>query len=189
MSPIRNPQCPPCIPCSWPPISDTLLIKISTWNFQGIFLGPEYDHPWHQEPCPPSLWSGTLYILKIPPSWPPFLTYFSSRYQHEILRVSFWGQNMIIHVLQVSGQEPSKFSKSPPSWPPLPDTLLIEISTRNFQDIFLGVKNIIHGVWNDHVLHVSGQEPPKSSKYPFLTPPSWHTSNWDIDTKFSGYLP
>merc|ERR1711888_11657 len=70
------------------------------------------------------------------------------------------------HVLHVSGQEPSMSSKYPPSGPPLPDTLLIEISTQNFQGIFLGVKNIIHDVRNIHVFQVLGQEPSTSSKYP-----------------------
>ena len=76
-------------------------------------------------------------------------------------------------------------SKYPLSWPPLPDTLTIEISTQNFQGIFLGVKNIIHDVRNDYVLHVSGQELSTSSKYPpSWPPPSWHTSNWEINSKF-----
>ena len=61
-----------------------------------------------------------------------------------------------------------------PQRPPsssLLDTLLIKISTENFQGIFLRVKNIIHNIKNDHVLHVSRsgilnilQAPP------FLTP-------------------
>ena len=55
----------------------------------------------------------------------------------------------------------------PPSTPLL-DTLLSEISTRNFQGIFLGVKIIIHNVRNDHVLYVSSQEASTSSKYPLL---------------------
>ena len=44
---------------------------------------------------------------------------------------------------------------------------------------------IIHDIKDDHVLQVSGQEPSMSSK----SPPSWHTSNKDINLKFSGYLP
>ena len=117
-------------PPSWPPLPDTILIEISTQNFQGTFLGVKKHHSWCQEePCPPCLWSGTL-------------------------------------------------------------TLLIEISTRNFQGIFLGVKK--HYSWRQeqpcppcvrsgtlNVLQVP----------PFLTPPSWHTYNWDINTNFSGYLP
>ena len=81
------------------PHSDTLLIEISTQNFQGIFLGVEEHHSWLQEwPCHPSHRSGTLNILQVT----PFLT-------------------------------------------PLLDTLLIEISTQNFQGIFLGVKK--HHSW------------------------------------------
>merc|ERR1711942_662697 len=85
---------------------------------------------------------------------------------------TFLGLKNIIHdvrndpVLHVSGQEAPNVLQLPPFMTPLPDTLPIEISTRNFQPIFLGVKNIIHDVRNNHVLHVSGQEPPMSSKYP-----------------------
>ena len=69
MSPLRNPQhhqstsllCPP-------PIPDTLLIKISIQNFQCIFLMVNKHHPWHLGlPCPPSLRSGTLNVLQVPP--------------------------------------------------------------------------------------------------------------------------
>ena len=59
------------VPSFLTPIPDTFLIKISTQNFQGIFLGVKQHHPWHQWwPCPPSLRSGTLNILQVP----PFLT-------------------------------------------------------------------------------------------------------------------
>ena len=44
-----------------------------------------------------------------------------------------------------------------------------EIKIITFQGICFGVKNIINDVKNDPVLHVLGQEPPASSKYP----PSW----------------
>ena len=63
----------------------------------------------------------------------------------DIFRVASLGYKNIIDnvkddpVLQVSHQEPPMSSKYPPSWPPLPDSLLIEISTQNFQGIFLGV--------------------------------------------------
>ena len=43
------------------------------------------------------------------------------------------------NLLQVSGQETSMSSKYLPSWPPIPDTFLIKISTWNFQGIFLRV--------------------------------------------------
>ena len=66
----------------------------------------------------------------------------------------------------------------------------VKIMPQNFQHMMLGVYPVHqerHG-WPCHpglrsgtfnVLQVT----------PFLTPPSWHTSNWDINTKFSGYLP
>ena len=59
-------------PHEGPPILDTLLIKISTRNFQGIFLRVKKHHPWHQGwPCPPSLQSGTLNVLQVPPLLTP----------------------------------------------------------------------------------------------------------------------
>ena len=76
------------------------------------------------------------------------------------------------------------------SWPPIPDTLLIEISAQHFQSIILGVKK--HHSWRQewpcHPCLQSGtlnvlQVPP------FLTHPFWHTSNWDISSKFSGSFP
>ena len=54
-------------PHEGPPILDTVLIKI-TQNFQGIFLGVNQGHPWYQGcPCSPSLRSGTLNVLQVPP--------------------------------------------------------------------------------------------------------------------------
>ena len=54
-------------PHEGPPILDTLLMKILTWNFQGIFLWVKHGHPWHQGwPCSPSLLSGTLNVLQVP---------------------------------------------------------------------------------------------------------------------------
>ena len=73
---------------------------------------------------------------------------------------------------------------------PLLDTLPIKISTQNFHDIFLGVKkgHPWHQVWPCPPNLLSGtfnvlQVPT------FLTPPSWYTSNKDINTKLSRYLP
>ena len=69
--PVRNLQCPPSTPLLDPPPPDTLLIEISAWNFQSIFLGVKNHHSWRQEwPYPPCLRSGTLNVLQVP----PFLT-------------------------------------------------------------------------------------------------------------------
>ena len=66
-----------------------------TRNFQDMIIGVYQGHPCRQgRPCPPSLLSGTLNVLQVPP------------------------------VLD----------------PPIPDTLLINISTRNFQGIFIRFK-------------------------------------------------
>ena len=68
---VRNPQRPPSTPF-WPPIPDTLLIKISTRNFQGIFLRVKQGHPGYQGwPCPPSFLSGTINVLQVPSFWTP----------------------------------------------------------------------------------------------------------------------
>ena len=65
------------IPFLTPPLPNTLPIKISTRNFQGIFLGVKKHHLWCQEcSCYPCLWSGTPQVLQVSPSWPPFLTHF-----------------------------------------------------------------------------------------------------------------
>ena len=174
-------------------------MKILIWNFQDLFLRVREHHSWHQEwPCPPCLLSGTLNILQVP----PFLTLpLLDTLLIEISTQNFQGiflgvKKNIIHdvrndpVIHVSGKEPSTSSKYPPSWSPPPDTLPIEISTWDFQSMFLRV--IEHHSWHQEwpcqpclragTLNVC-QVPP------FLTPPSWHTSNWDINTKFSGYIP
>ena len=89
----------------------------------------------------------------------------------------------------MSDQEPSTSSKYPPSWHPLPEKLPIEISTRDFQGIFLGVKK--PQSWRQEwpsTPNLRSGTPNIPQVPPFLTPPSRHTSNWDINTKFSGYL-
>ena len=78
----------------------------------------------------------------------------------------------------------------PPFLIPLLDTLLIEISTQNFQGIFLGVKK--HHSWcQEHPCLPSLQSGTLNvlQVSPFLIPHSWHTSNKDINTKLSGYFP
>ena len=82
-----------------------------------------------------------------------------------------WGppRSSIVSRMTLSSKSPVRNPQGPPSTPlldpPLPDTLPKKISTQNFQGIFLGVKNIIHDVRNNHFLHVSSQEPSTSSKY------------------------
>ena len=103
---------------------------MTLWVYQG--------HPCCQgSPCPPCLRSGTINVLQVPPLLDP----------------------------------------------PLPDTLLIEISIRNFQGMFLGGKNIIHDFMDEPVLHVSDQEPSTSSEYPLLEPPILDTLIIEISTR------
>merc|ERR1711888_527700 len=90
---IRNPQCPLSTPLLDPPILDTLIIVISTQNFQGIFLGVKKTsfmtsgmtlssmYPVRNPQHPPST----------PLLDPPFLPHFSLRYKHKIFRVSSLG--------------------------------------------------------------------------------------------------
>ena len=54
-------------------LPDTLIIKISTWNFQ-VYICREKQHNsrhlgWLGSPC---LQSGTQNVLQVPPSWPLF---------------------------------------------------------------------------------------------------------------------
>ena len=56
------------VPHEGPHILDKIIIKISTQNFQGIFLGVKQGHPWcHGWPWPSSLLSGTIIFLQVPP--------------------------------------------------------------------------------------------------------------------------
>ena len=55
-------------PCKGPPIFETLLIYLWTQNFQDIFFGVKWYYQWHYGgPCPQSLQSGTLNVLKVSP--------------------------------------------------------------------------------------------------------------------------
>ena len=107
---------------------------------------------------------------------PPFLTHFWLRYQYEIFRVSFLGEkrSFMTSWMTLSSmsliRNPQRPLSTPLFDPPIPDTHIIKKSTRRFQGIFLGVKNIIQNIRNDPVLHVSDQELSPSSKYL----PSWH---------------
>ena len=185
-------------PSSWLPFHDTLLIKISTQNFQGIFLRVNKHHSWRQEwSCSPCLRSGTLNVLKVPPFLTPPLP---ETLQMKISTQNFQGiflgpeydypwhqgwlcpsslQSGTLNILQVEYKGP------------LLDTIPIKISTQNFQGIFLGIKKtwfIMSGLTlSSKSLLRNHQHPPSP---PLLyKPSSWHTSNWDINIKFSGHLP
>ena len=155
-------------PPSWHPLPSW---HISNWDintkFSGYLPWGKKHHSWHQEwPCPPCLWSGTS---QRPPSTPLLDTLLIG-----IFRVSSmgWKASFMTSGMTMSSMSPVRNPQRPPSTPfltSLLDKLLNEISTQNFQGIFLGVKNIIHDIRNDQVLHVSSQEPSMSSKYP----PSW----------------
>ena len=86
------------------------------------------------------------------------------RYWHETFRILSLGSTKSRMILcSKSCQELSMSSKNPHEGPPILHTLLIKISTRNFQGIFIGVKQ---GYSWHHVIQVSYQEPSTSFKYP-----------------------
>ena len=125
---VRNPQYPQNTP-----LIDTLLIKVSTQNFLGIFLRVKQDHLWHQGwPCPSSLWSGNLNVLQVFPWSTPFLRHFWLRYPKVIHHFQndpvFW----------VYGQDSSMSSKYPILECTLLDTIPVNISTWKFQGDFFG---------------------------------------------------
>ena len=94
-------------------------------------------------------------------------------------------------VIQVSCQEPSMSSKyNHHEGPPILDTLIIKISTQNFQGIFLrgGQGHSGHQEWPCPPSLLSGTLN-VHQVLPWRTPHSWHTSNKNINTKHSGYLP
>ena len=111
-------------------------------------------------PYPSCLWSGTLTVLQISKTLTP-LPSSKTNIMNDIM-------------FTLSSKSPVRNPQRPPSSPfltPLPDTLLSEISTQNFQGIFPRVKNIIHDIKDPPVLKVSCQEPSTSSKFPLLDPP------------------
>ena len=74
---------------------------------------------------------------------------------------------------------------TPPSW----HTSNLDINMKIF-GMLLNIRehHSWHQEWPGHQFLWSGTL--NVSQVPtFLTPPSWQTSNWDINTKFSGYLP
>ena len=133
---------------------------------------------------------------KYPPSWHPLpdtppIEISAWNFQGMFLRLKehhSWHQEWPSHPCLWS--ETLNVIQVHPFLTPLPDTLLIVISTQNFQGIFLGIKEHQkwHWEWPYHPCIWSGT-PNVLQVPPFLTPPTWHTSNWDISTKFSWYLP
>ena len=106
-----------------------------------------------------------------------------------------WGKrtSFMTSGMTLSSISPVRITQCPPSTSfltPLRDTPPIEISTQKFQGTFIRVKKYPSWCqeWPCHPCLWSGalnvlQLPP------FLIPPSWHTFHWDINMKFSGYLP
>ena len=94
-SPVRNPRCPPST-LIVEPLPDTLLTKISTWIFQGIFYRVKQHQPWHQgRVCPP--------VFSQEPST-------SSNVFLKVKQYHPWHQGW--PVLQVTSQEPSLSSNT-----------------------------------------------------------------------------
>ena len=114
----------------WREIKNT---KMLTWNFQGIFLGVKQDHFWHQGwPCPPSLWSGTLNFLQVP----PFLTPHSWHTSNKDINMKMsgylpWGQtrSSMTSRVTLSFKSPVRNFQCPPSTPILEPPFLTHSNT------------------------------------------------------------
>ena len=147
MSPVRNPQHPPSTPLLDPPLDmnakfsgylprgEETSFMMSGMTMSSVSLVRNPQHP----PSTPLL-------------DPPFLTYF--QWQHfwrhlnwEELKFSGylpWGKKtwFMTSGMTLPSMSPVRNPQRPPSTPLLdptiPDILPIEISTRNFQGIFLG---------------------------------------------------
>ena len=100
-----------------------------------------------------------------------------------------WGppRSSMVSRMTLSSKSPVRNPQCPPSTPlldpRLPDTLPIKIWARNFQGIFLGIKNIIHDVRNDPVLHVPVRNPQCPPSTPLLDPPLPDTLPIEISTR------
>ena len=130
--------------------------------------------------CPPS----TPFLTPLPDTPPIEIS--TQKFQGTFIRVKNILQNIRSDpVIHVSGKVSSTFSKYPPSWPSHPDTLPFEISSHNFQGMFLRVKE--HHSWSQewpcHPCLWSGALN-FLQLTPFLIPPAWHTSNLDIKWSF-----
>ena len=86
--------------------------------------------------CPPST------PLLDPPSWQTSNWHINTKFSGYLPRDKKTLLMMLGMTLSSMSlvRNPQMSSKYPPSWPPLPDTLLIEISIQTFQGIFLGVR-------------------------------------------------
>ena len=139
MSPIRNPQRPLSTPLLDPPILDTLIIEISTPNFQGIFLGIKKHHSWPQEwQRPPWVWSGALNVLQVPSFWPPpwhtYLCDFNSKFSGYLP----WGKKtpFMTWGITLSSMSLVRISQRPPNTPFLDPPFLTHFWLRYRHEMF-----------------------------------------------------
>ena len=118
--------CPPCLksgilkyPHEGPPILDTLLIKISTQNFQGIFPWVKQSHPWYQVwTCPSSLLAGTLNIFQVLPWRTPHSWHTSNKdITTKLSGYLSWGQtrSSMTSRMTLSSRSPVRNHHCPPS--------------------------------------------------------------------------
>ena len=124
------------------------------------------------------------YLEDVEGSWPEtwrtwlFLTSWMMFFYPKVSWCRTWRTGSSLTTwMTLSSMSPVKNTQHPPSTPLLDPP-------------FLGVKK--HHSW-----HQEQSCPPclRSGSLnvlqvpPYLTTPSWHTSNWDVNMKFSGYLP
>ena len=123
-------------------------ILLSTWNFHCIILKVKQHHPRHKGwQFPPSLQSGTINILQVP----PFLTPHSWHPSNKDIIMKLSGY--LSWVNHVNSLRMTLSTKSPIRNPSIlqistslldssiPNILLMSISTRNFVGFFLTVKH------------------------------------------------
>ena len=136
-----------------------------TRNFRDVFLEVLQGDPLCQGPCPPSLLSGTLNILQVPPSktggsWHTSIytriLKFGTQVRYPISRTTIWSR--MTHFLNVSSQDPqyppSHWRWQDGSWHTSNHARIQKIGTQVGNQISRTIMRPIR----IHVLHVSFQE-------------------------------
>ena len=195
MSPVRNPQCPPSHwwwqGASWHTSNHARMLKFCTQV--GYQISNNYKVKY--DPCPPCLWSGTLNVLQVTDDDKVLLDTLLIRLECRNLahrswiqcQELFWGQGR-----PMSSMSWVRNNQCPPShwwwwggsW----------YTSNHARKLKFGTQIEKH-IWRTfimskktHVLHVSWQEPSKSSKSLMMTGGSWHTSNHARDSNFCTHV-
>ena len=180
--PLRNPQHPQSPPFL---TSRHTFNKDNDTKLSGNILWVKQDHPWHQGwTCHQSLQSGNFKLLLVSPLLTPhyWLTY-NKDINMKLSAYLSWGQKRsYMTSMNLSSKSPIRN----PQQPPIPDMLLIKISTQNFWGIFLTVKH--HYPWLQGWLCPPILQSGTLNVYQVPLPDPF-SSNKDITTRLSRYLP